>query len=60
MTKKEAIAKLYNLKSAVDGMIPLVDSGIIAPNVIGDAVAGLAAKLCDEVTKRNSETDYSS
>lgn len=48
---KLAKAKLYNLKSAIDGLIPLVDQGVLPATTVKEAVSSLAARLYDEMTK---------
>lgn len=49
---KVAKAKLYNLKSAIDGLIPLVDQGVLPPESVKDAVQTFAANIYDDLTKQ--------
>jgi len=45
MDVKKAKAKLYNLKSAIEGLIQMVDAGVMEPGKVPDAVASMAAKM---------------
>lgn len=45
MDVKKAKAKLYNLKSSIEGLIQIVDTGVIEPDKVPDAVAAMAAKM---------------
>lgn len=45
MSKKQIIAKLYNLKSQIEGMIGLVDSDVVPPDKCPDAIASIAQKF---------------
>jgi len=47
---KQVKAKLYNLKNGIEGIIPMIDSGVIPAEKVGDAVASLAAKAVEELT----------
>jgi len=51
---KAAKAKLYNLKSGIEGLITLMDSGSIAPDGALDAVCTLAAKAVEDYNKQCS------
>lgn len=45
---KVAKAKLYNLKSAVEGLITMVDSSVMEPDQAMKGVVELATKMFDE------------
>ena len=46
---KQIKAKLYNLKNGVEGLMPLIDAGVLLPNQVSTAVATLSAKSIDEL-----------
>ena len=52
--QQKAKAKLYNLKSGIDGVIQMMDAGVIAPDKVGDAVGALTAKAIDELTPQGA------
>lgn len=54
---KAAKAKLYNLKSGIDGLISLVDSGVIQPEMVGSALTSLTTKTIDELDKHFAGND---
>lgn len=46
--KKIVKAKLYNLKSVIDGMITMMDVGTISPGGAIDSMCSVVAKATDE------------
>jgi hypothetical protein len=54
-TKKQVKAKLYNLKSQMDGMVGMVENGILDRSQVCDAVSTMAAKFCEEVARVSSQ-----
>lgn len=53
---KQVKAKLWNLRSSIEGMVPLIDAGVLQPENVADAVAAVAAKFMDDV-KPKVESD---
>jgi hypothetical protein len=51
---KAAKAKLYNLKSGIEGIIQFMDSGIMSPDAGIDAAASLTAKMNADWTARTA------
>lgn len=61
MSKEQAVkmakAKLYNMKSGIDGLLPLLDAGILQPEMLGAAVTTLCTKAVDELDKQFLDGD---
>lgn len=51
--KKRTIAKLYNLKSYIDGKIQEVDADLIEAEALGNGLALMVNRLCAELTPAN-------
>jgi hypothetical protein len=49
--EKTVRAKLYNHKSCIDGLIKMIDSGLIVPEKAGEAISKLSVDLVDEIQK---------
>jgi hypothetical protein len=49
--KKVVRAKLFNMKSSVEGLISIVENSGIGVDVVVDSVSGMAAKFVDECSK---------
>lgn len=47
---KAVKGKLYNLKSGIEGLLPLIDAGILQPEQVGGALTTLTVKTVDELT----------
>lgn len=54
---KAAKAKLYNLRSSIDGIIPLLETGVLKPKQVGMSISALAAKAVDELDKHLESSD---
>ena len=55
LSKKVIVARLYNLRSGVDGMISLYNSNVMKEEQFEAAVASLCSSALDEPKKK--ETD---
>lgn len=49
MAKKRIIAKLYNLKSYVDGKIQEVNCDLIEPPALSSGISMMTLRLCNEI-----------
>lgn len=47
---KQVKAKLYNLKNGIEGLVPLVDAGVIDGEKVADAIGTLSLKTVNELT----------
>jgi len=48
---KAAKGKLYNFKNGVEGLFPLLDSGVVTIDRLPDAVASLSAKFVEDIQR---------
>lgn len=48
---KQAKAKLYNLRSAIDGMVSMVEAEAMKVDQVGSAIVALSSKIVDELDK---------
>lgn len=49
--EKTVKAKIYNLKSGMDGVLQLFDSGVLAPDAVGPAITSLCVRAVDELSE---------
>jgi len=54
---KAAKAKMYNLRSGIDGLIALLDAETLAPETAIDSCATLAAKAVKEWSEMPGNSD---